>query len=69
MYFEINQSSIDHFDKVFYNENDANSSRGIQLKEWITHQIEEMHKQIESDVRIAKIDLVFDTSKMIDLML
>jgi len=66
LYFRILPSQSDIFDKILYKKHLANSSRGQQFKEWMTHQLS-LFKH-DDLVKIVRTDLVFDNQKMIRLL-
>lgn len=83
MFISLSSSQIKEFDEKIYDRNKDNSSRGIQLVAWLRHQLEEAHKNVNAraprdtssmrgtygGLKIARMDLLFDNAKMIDLLL
>ena len=65
------------FDNKICDKERPNSSRGIQLIAWLKHQLVEAHKNADNSkqpsshydgLRIARMDLLFDNSRMIDML-
>lgn len=66
LFFKISPEQNRVFKEAFYNATQKDASRGQQMRAWIWHQLAVINK--DDRIKIARMDLVFDNHKMLDLL-
>ena len=78
MFLPLTENQMDDFNKNYYDPSiEHKQSRGEQVLDWITQQLRALHRwhlaeeynEVHYDLKIARMDLVFDNSRMINLLL